>query len=53
MKIHCDSDALGRKPYLKINKLKKKDLSLATNKQQKIDTMRGSELRLLENCYSV
>lgn len=51
MKIHCDSDALGRKLlYLKI---KKENLSFAANKQQKIDTTLGSEVRLLENCYLV
>lgn len=36
MKIHCDSDALGRKPYLKINKLKKKTLALPQINNRKL-----------------
>lgn len=50
-KIHCDSDALGRK--LPHRKIKKENLSFAAHKQQKIDTMLGLEVRWLENCYLV
>lgn len=50
MKIHCDSDVLGKKIlYLKNKRME--NLSFAANKQQKIDTTLGSGVRLLENCY--
>lgn len=52
MKIYCNSDALGRK-LLHLKTKERKLFSFAANKQQKIDTMLGSEVRLLENCYLV